>query len=46
MRHYYEEALKIGLKGKKVNMVSGGEARVVNSKGLNHDLDPCEVDCN
>ncbi|XP_052177499.1 uncharacterized protein LOC127791555 [Diospyros lotus] len=44
-RHCYEEALKIGLKGKKINMVSGGEARVTNGQGISHDLDPCDVDC-
>ena len=26
-------------------MVSGGEARVISGKGVNHDLDSREVDC-
>lgn len=43
--HCYEEVLKIGLKEKKINMVSGGEARAFSSNGVSHDLDPREVDC-
>ena len=41
----YDEALKIGFKGKKVHMVSRGEARVINGKGVSHNLDPREVNC-
>ena len=44
-KRYYEEALKIGLEGKKINMVFGGEARVISGKGVSHDLDPGEVHC-
>ena len=35
----------MGFKGKKVNIISGGEARVITKKGVSHDLDPREVDC-
>ncbi|XP_052206808.1 uncharacterized protein LOC127811137 [Diospyros lotus] len=44
-RRCYKEALKIGLKGKKVNMVSGGEVRVTNNRGVSHDLNPHDMDC-
>ena len=35
----------MGLKGKKVNIVSGGETQVISEKGVSHDLDPRQVDC-
>ena len=43
-RRCYEEALKIGLKGKKINMVSGGETQVSSNQGVSHDLDARKVD--
>ncbi|XP_052171517.1 uncharacterized protein LOC127787496 [Diospyros lotus] len=30
---------------KNVNMVSGGEARIINSRGVSHDLDLLDMDC-
>ncbi|XP_052171520.1 uncharacterized protein LOC127787500 [Diospyros lotus] len=43
-RRCYEEALKIGLKEKKINMVSEWEARVTNGQGVSHNLDPRDMD--
>ncbi|XP_052203123.1 uncharacterized protein LOC127808589 [Diospyros lotus] len=41
----YEEALKMGFKGNKVNIVSRGGSQGVSEKVVSHDLDPREVDC-
>ena len=41
----YEKTLKMGFKGKKVNIVLGGDLRDVSEKGINHDLNPRKVDC-
>ena len=45
VRCYYEDIIKIGAKGNKVKVVSGGSPRLTSEKGVSHDLDPCEVDC-
>jgi len=43
-RRCYEDAVKIGVRGKKVNVVSRDEPRAMTKKGVSHDLDPREVD--
>jgi len=35
----------MGVIGKKVNVIAGGDPRPANQKGVSHDLDPREVDC-
>ncbi|XP_052189976.1 uncharacterized protein LOC127799795 [Diospyros lotus] len=45
VRRCYEEGLKMGLTGKKVNIVSRWEGQIISKKGINHDLDSREVDC-
>ncbi|XP_052193804.1 uncharacterized protein LOC127802147 [Diospyros lotus] len=44
-RRCYEDAVKMGAKGKKVNLVAGGTQRPLGQSGVNYDLDPREVDC-
>lgn len=43
-RRCYKDAVRMGTKRKKVNVVLGGKPRVVTEKGVNSDLDPREVD--
>ena len=45
VRHCYQDAVKMGAKGKKVNVISGSSPRPTSEKGVNHDLDPRKVDC-
>ncbi|XP_052176651.1 uncharacterized protein LOC127790956 [Diospyros lotus] len=44
-RRCYEDAVKMGAKGKRVNVVAGGAQRPSSQSGVNYDLDPREVDC-
>jgi len=43
-RRCYEEIVKTGLRGKKVNVVSGGRPQVISERGISHNMDPCELD--
>ena len=43
-RRCYEDAVKMGVRGKKVNVVSGGQLRAISETGMSNDLDPREVD--
>ncbi|XP_052187708.1 uncharacterized protein LOC127798287 [Diospyros lotus] len=44
-RRCYEDAIKMGAKGNKVNIVIGSDPRPPSQKRVSYDLDPCEVDC-
>ncbi|XP_052177535.1 uncharacterized protein LOC127791591 [Diospyros lotus] len=44
-RRCYEDAVKMGTRGKKVNVVTEGAQRPSSRSGVSYDLDPREVDC-
>ncbi|XP_052193787.1 uncharacterized protein LOC127802133 [Diospyros lotus] len=44
-RRCYEDVVKIGAKGKKVNVIVRNNPQPSNQRGVSHDLDPREVDC-
>ena len=45
VRRCYENVIKMGAKGKKVNVIPKSDPRPVSQKGVSHNLDPREVDC-